>query len=100
MKKCTVDESDPGVEMLGKKESVVAEMNEDGSTETTDLTEEGGSSQNQDTESERDDEVLNNAAQSGNATYAPEEGAKIGETKDLIHEEAASILLSMQGAKW
>lgn len=76
---CEVDELDSGVEMLGREEKAVfAKRKREG------------------TESEKEDEAMESAAQSGDIAYTLERSAKKVETKELADEEAESESLGLR----
>lgn len=79
VKECEVDELDPGVEMLGREEKAVL-----------------AKCKREDTESEKEDEAIESAAQSGDIAYTPERSAMKVMTKEFADEEAESGSLGLR----
>lgn len=74
-----MNDLDPGVEMLGREEKAVLAKRK-----------------REDTESEKEDETMESAAQSGDIAYTPERSAKKVKTKELADEEAESESLDLR----
>lgn len=77
-KECEVDVLDPGIEMLGMEEKAAL-----------------AKCKREDTESEKENDAMGSAAQSGVIAYTPERSAKKVKVKELTDEEAESESLGL-----
>lgn len=77
-KECEVDVLDPGIEMLGMEEKAAL-----------------AKCKRENTESEKENDAMGSAAQSGVIAYTPERSAKKVKVKELTDEEAESESLGL-----